>query len=248
MAKVAVITGASSGIGAAAARALAGDGFGVVLGARRLERLEELAAEVGGEAVALDVADPDSVEEFAARLPRCDVLVNNAGGALGLEPLGEADEEQVAHDVRGERAGDDADDAGAAAEADRLRRRSRRRDHEHRRLRGLPWRRRLHRRQARPALDAAGAAPGAARRAGAGDRGRAGHGRDRVLAGPLRRRRGGRPPRLRGDDPAERRGRRRVHPLGASPNRPTSTSTRSSSAPATRRPRSRSTGTPTSSR
>jgi NADP-dependent 3-hydroxy acid dehydrogenase YdfG len=92
MAKVAVVTGASSGIGAAAARALAEDGFQVVLGARRLERLEELAAGVGGEAVALDVADPSSVEDFAARLPRCDVLVNNAGGAHGLEPLGEADE------------------------------------------------------------------------------------------------------------------------------------------------------------
>jgi NADP-dependent 3-hydroxy acid dehydrogenase YdfG len=94
MAKVAVITGASSGIGAAAARTLAQDGFQVVLGARRLERLEQLAAEVGGEAVALDVADPDSVEELAARLPHCDVLVNNAGGAHGLEPLGEADEDK----------------------------------------------------------------------------------------------------------------------------------------------------------
>lgn len=94
MAKVAVITGASSGIGAAATRALAQDGFQVVLGARRLERLEELAAEVGGEAVALDVANPDSVEEFAAQLPRCDMLINNAGGAHGLEPLGEADEDK----------------------------------------------------------------------------------------------------------------------------------------------------------
>jgi NADP-dependent 3-hydroxy acid dehydrogenase YdfG len=94
VAKVAVITGASSGIGAAAARALAQDGFEVVLGARRLERLEELAAEAGGEAVALDVASPDSVDEFAARLPRCDVLINNAGGAHGLEPLGEADEDK----------------------------------------------------------------------------------------------------------------------------------------------------------
>jgi NADP-dependent 3-hydroxy acid dehydrogenase YdfG len=94
MAKVAAITGASSGIGAAAARALTQDGFQVVLGARRLQRLEELAAELGGEAVALDVTDPDSVEEFAARLPRCDVLVNNAGGAHGLEPLGEADEDK----------------------------------------------------------------------------------------------------------------------------------------------------------
>ncbi len=94
MAKVAAITGASSGIGAAAARVLAGDGFQVVLGARRLDRLEALAAEVGGEAVALDVANPDSVEQFAAGLPHCDVLVNNAGGAHGLEPLGEADEDK----------------------------------------------------------------------------------------------------------------------------------------------------------
>ena len=94
MAKVAAITGASSGIGAAAARALAGDGFRLVLGARRLERVEEVAAEVDGEAVALDVTDPASVEAFAARLPTCHVLVNNAGGALGLDPLREADEER----------------------------------------------------------------------------------------------------------------------------------------------------------
>ena len=94
MTRIAVITGASSGIGAATAHALAGDGFDVVLGARRVERLEAIAAETGGEAIALDVADPDSVEAFAARVPRCDVLVNNAGGAHGLEPLGEADEDK----------------------------------------------------------------------------------------------------------------------------------------------------------
>jgi NADP-dependent 3-hydroxy acid dehydrogenase YdfG len=91
--RTAVVTGASSGIGAATARALAGAGYRVVLGARRLRRMEELAAELGGEAIALDVADPDSVAAFAARVPACEVLVNNAGGALGLEPLGEADEE-----------------------------------------------------------------------------------------------------------------------------------------------------------
>jgi len=94
MARIAVVTGASSGIGAATARALAGDGFKVVLGARRTERLETIAAEVGGEAIALDVTDQGSVEEFAAKAPHCDVLVNNAGGALGLGPLAEADEEQ----------------------------------------------------------------------------------------------------------------------------------------------------------
>lgn len=94
MAKIAVITGASSGIGAAAARILAENGFQVVLGARRLERLRELAAEVGGEAAALDVTNPGSVAEFTARISRCDLLVNNAGGALGLAPIGEANEEQ----------------------------------------------------------------------------------------------------------------------------------------------------------
>jgi NADP-dependent 3-hydroxy acid dehydrogenase YdfG len=94
MARTAVVTGASSGIGAATARALAGDGFRVILGARRLERLKEVAAEVGGDAIALDVTDPRSVEEFAAKVQSCDVLVNNAGGALGLAPLADADEEQ----------------------------------------------------------------------------------------------------------------------------------------------------------
>ncbi len=90
--KTAVVTGASSGIGAATARALAGDGWRVVLGARRLERLQELAAEVDGVARWLDVADPDSVDAFCAEVEECGLLVNNAGGALGIEPLVEADE------------------------------------------------------------------------------------------------------------------------------------------------------------
>jgi NADP-dependent 3-hydroxy acid dehydrogenase YdfG len=92
--KTAVITGASSGIGAATARALAGEGYCTILGARRLDRLEALVAEIGGEAIALDVTEPDSVREFAAAVGSCDVLVNNAGGALGLESIGEADEEK----------------------------------------------------------------------------------------------------------------------------------------------------------
>jgi NADP-dependent 3-hydroxy acid dehydrogenase YdfG len=92
--KTAVITGASSGIGAATARALAGDGYRVVLGARRLERVEALAGELGGRAFALDVTDPKSVDDFVAEIPACDALVNNAGGALGLEPIEAADEDK----------------------------------------------------------------------------------------------------------------------------------------------------------
>jgi NADP-dependent 3-hydroxy acid dehydrogenase YdfG len=92
--RVAVVTGASSGIGAATARALAESGYAVVLGARRVDRLEELAAGIGAKAVELDVTDPGSVTRFAAGVPSCDVLVNNAGGALGLEPVDDADEER----------------------------------------------------------------------------------------------------------------------------------------------------------
>ena len=90
---VALVTGASSGIGAAAVRSLAAEGFEVVAAARRVERCEELAREVGGRALRLDVADPDSVAELAEALPELSVLVNNAGGALGLEPVAEGDEE-----------------------------------------------------------------------------------------------------------------------------------------------------------
>ncbi|HPC83176.1 MAG TPA: SDR family NAD(P)-dependent oxidoreductase [Thermoanaerobaculaceae bacterium] len=87
----AVVTGASSGIGEATARALAGAGFEVMVGARRVERLEALAAEIGGQAMQLDVTDAASVEAFCAAVPaELAVLVNNAGGALGLEPVGEA--------------------------------------------------------------------------------------------------------------------------------------------------------------
>ena len=87
------MTGASSGIGAATVRSLAAAGFEVVAAARRLERCEEVAREVGGRALRLDVADPDSVAELAESLPEVSVVVNNAGGALGLEPVAEANEE-----------------------------------------------------------------------------------------------------------------------------------------------------------
>jgi hypothetical protein len=95
--KTAVVTGASSGIGAATAKALAGAGFRVFLGARRRDRLEELAAEIGEAATALvlDVTDPLSVSAFAGKLPQTvQLLVNNAGGALGLDRIEDAREER----------------------------------------------------------------------------------------------------------------------------------------------------------
>jgi len=83
-----VITGASSGIGAATARRLAAEGYDVVAAARRRDRLDELAASTPGIRVAsLDVTSPKSVAEFAAGLDDISVLVNNAGGALGTEPI-----------------------------------------------------------------------------------------------------------------------------------------------------------------
>lgn len=90
---VAVVTGASSGIGAATARELAGQGFQVVLGARRLELTEKIAAEIDGIALPLDVTDVDSVAAFAAEVPAARVLVNNAGGAKGLASVRDAVEE-----------------------------------------------------------------------------------------------------------------------------------------------------------
>jgi NADP-dependent 3-hydroxy acid dehydrogenase YdfG len=90
---VAVVTGASSGIGAATAQALAKAGFAVVLGARRVDRCAALAAEIDGTALRLDVTDQESVDAFVAAVPDCRLLVNNAGGAKGLEPVAEADVE-----------------------------------------------------------------------------------------------------------------------------------------------------------
>lgn len=92
MSPVAVITGASSGIGAATATRLAAEGFDVVVGARRLDRLRAVAEPLGALALTLDVTDPASVEAFCAQIPDCSLLVNNAGGALGRDPVAEADE------------------------------------------------------------------------------------------------------------------------------------------------------------
>ena len=88
---VAVVTGASSGIGAATARHLAKEGFDVVVGARRFDRVRELADTIGGTALSLDVDDDESVDAFCDAIDSCRVLVNNAGGAFGLDPVEKAD-------------------------------------------------------------------------------------------------------------------------------------------------------------
>jgi NADP-dependent 3-hydroxy acid dehydrogenase YdfG len=94
MNKTAAVTGASSGIGAATARALAGAGFRVFAGARRQDRLHEVTDAIGATALPLDVTDPESVAAFAAALPpQIHLLVNNAGGAHGLDRVENASEE-----------------------------------------------------------------------------------------------------------------------------------------------------------
>ena len=88
----AVVTGASSGIGAATARALAGAGYSVVCAARRVDRLRELADSIGGTAVECDVTSPESVARLAqAAGGSVHVLVNNAGGAFGQDPVADSD-------------------------------------------------------------------------------------------------------------------------------------------------------------
>jgi NADP-dependent 3-hydroxy acid dehydrogenase YdfG len=84
----AVVTGASSGIGAATARALASAGYHVFCVARRTERIEALAGEIGGTAVTCDVTDEAQVAALAETVgPSLDVLLNNAGGAVGTDPV-----------------------------------------------------------------------------------------------------------------------------------------------------------------
>lgn len=94
--RTALITGASSGIGAATARSLAAAGYRVVLTGRRVERLENVAKQITSdgrtaEVRFLDVTDQATVSAVADGLDRCDVLVNNAGGAIGTEPVSDAD-------------------------------------------------------------------------------------------------------------------------------------------------------------
>ena len=88
-----MVTGASSGIGAATVRRLAAEGFEVVAAARRLDRLRELASETDCTSIALDVTDQASVDALRESLSACRVLVNNAGGAFGLSPIAEANDD-----------------------------------------------------------------------------------------------------------------------------------------------------------
>lgn len=89
--RVAVVTGASAGIGEATAKTLAAQGFHVICVARRPGPIEALATEIDGTAIVADVTDPAAVAALAERLDRVDVLVNNAGGARGLESVADAD-------------------------------------------------------------------------------------------------------------------------------------------------------------
>ena len=90
--KTALVTGASSGIGAATVRALVNDGFRVIASARREERLRALAAATGCDYVAADLTTTDGVAAVANAADAAggiDVLVNNAGGALGTDSVAE---------------------------------------------------------------------------------------------------------------------------------------------------------------
>ena len=99
--KIAIVTGASSGIGKATAGALAQDGWHVIVAARRTDKIQAVADEIGGTAIELDVTDQESVDKLAAQVERVDLLVNNAGGAMGMDSIKDAnlDDWQWMYDV-----------------------------------------------------------------------------------------------------------------------------------------------------
>lgn len=89
--RTAIVTGGSAGIGAAAAEALAQDGWNVIVAARRKDKIEEVAKAIGGTAVELDVTSDESVANLVNQVERVDLLVNNAGGAKGMDSVKDAD-------------------------------------------------------------------------------------------------------------------------------------------------------------
>lgn len=104
MEKTALITGASSGIGAATVRALVGAGYRVIATARREDRLRKLAQETGCTYVPADLSSPEGVQTVADYVHNhggIDVLVNNAGGAIGVDPVadGKLDEWRRMYEV-----------------------------------------------------------------------------------------------------------------------------------------------------
>jgi NADP-dependent 3-hydroxy acid dehydrogenase YdfG len=94
--RIALVSGASAGIGEATARQLAGHGFTVIAAARRLDRLQALGEASGALTLELDVTEPGSisrlVEEIGSRYGRLDILVNNAGLAAGQDPVAEGED------------------------------------------------------------------------------------------------------------------------------------------------------------
>lgn len=93
--RVAVITGASAGIGAATATALAKEGFHPILGARRIDRLREVADGCGADYHELDVSDESSVAAFVDQVDGVDLLVNNAGMAVGVDKLADMPDDHM---------------------------------------------------------------------------------------------------------------------------------------------------------